>query len=958
MPNIIETTDAAAGASTIYTLQIGQVAQGNISSLGDHDFYRVNLVAGQTYSVALVGTGTAGVRDSYLRIYGSDGTLITQDDDGLPNNNSVRTFTASTSGTYYIDAAAFNDAGTGQYGVSIATGTRATTDVQMGAGIIDAYSATGNNEYSWSGTPGTGATVTVGFRLTDDGAEQNFFQFTPQQMAAAQTILQYYSSVCGINFTVVNPGGYTDNASILLSTYNVSDNSGGYGGYPGSTLATSTAGDIHINIAGGNSTSSLPLGSYSFYTLMHEMGHAVGLSHPGLYNAAPGVSPTYGANAAFVQDTQQYTVMSYFDESNTTGSWSEYPQTLMMYDIYALQQMYGANYSTRSGNSVYGFNSNVGGVYDFSSNSRPALCIWDGGGTDTLDCSGFSQSQIISLIDGTFSNVGGLTGNVSIALNAIIESAIGGSGIDTLIANNSGCSLSGRGSGDTLIGGTGNDRLIGGTGRDTMTGSGGFDTFVFASGDSLATAGQHDLVTDFTSDFIDISSMGTFRFLGTAAFDGGTFALDYFYNSGTGVTTVQGDLNGDRVADFAIDLTGNIALNAGNFIGAYSAANGVTKHDFKGDGSDDILVQNNGAISFANMQQGVFKGWQTVANVPGYSVVGSGDVNHDGFADVVVQNGAGQIVYANMANGAFSGWSTVGNVPGWTARDVGDINHDGNCDVVIQNNSSGEIQYADMHNGVFSGWHGVAGAPGYTVRGVADVNGDGYEDIVVQTGSNQISYANMANGNFTNWVNVGNAPGYSVVGVGDINGDGNADVVVQNSSGQIIYANMHNGVFSGWGMVANTPGWTAKSVEDVVDDGYSDVVIQNASGQIQVANMNGGAFSGWINVATAPGYTVSRGPVASSSAAESAAVEKSSGAGFDNFVFVNTDASGFDRGLSHIATAIDVPHVIETVLADIGALLNSVAQGVCENEPAAGNAVWDAILNAASHYHTNDFHIA
>jgi serralysin len=65
--------------------------------------------------------------------------------------------------------------------------------------------------------------------------------------------------------------------------------------------------------------------------------------------------------------------------------------------------------------------------------------------------------------------------------------------------------------------------------------------------------------------------MGTFHFLGTAAFDGSTFALDYVYNSTTGITTVLGDINGDKVADFAIDLTGNIALNVGNFVGVQAA---------------------------------------------------------------------------------------------------------------------------------------------------------------------------------------------------------------------------------------------------------------------------------------------------------------------------------------------------------------------------------------------------
>ena len=97
-------------------------------------------------------------------------------------------------------------------------------------------------------------------------------------------------------------------------------------------------------------------------------------------------------------------------------------------------------------------------------------------------------AQIIDLRSGAFSSVGGLVNNIGIALNAIIEKAIGGSGNDTLIAGNDGCTLSGGGGGDTLIGGAGNDRLIGGTGIDNLTGGASGDTFVFVLGDSSSAA--------------------------------------------------------------------------------------------------------------------------------------------------------------------------------------------------------------------------------------------------------------------------------------------------------------------------------------------------------------------------------------------------------------------------------------------------------------------------------------
>ncbi len=134
----------------------------------------------------------------------------------------------------------------------------------------------------------------------------------------------------------------------------------------------------------------------------------------------------------------------------------------------------------------------------------------------------------------------------------------------------SSCTLMGGAGNDTLTGGAGIDRLVGGIGVDTMNGGGGVDTFVFAFGDSSAASGQHDRINGFIAgvDRIDLSGIDAiaasgaqdlFRFIGTSAFSGAAGELNYSYNSSLGVTVVQGDTNGDRVADFSIDLAGNVA---------------------------------------------------------------------------------------------------------------------------------------------------------------------------------------------------------------------------------------------------------------------------------------------------------------------------------------------------------------------------------------------------------------
>ncbi|MGO4611561.1 M10 family metallopeptidase C-terminal domain-containing protein, partial [Variovorax sp. 2RAF20] len=79
-----------------------------------------------------------------------------------------------------------------------------------------------------------------------------------------------------------------------------------------------------------------------------------------------------------------------------------------MDDIVAVQKLYGANLETRADDTVYGFNSNAGRDFysAMSADSKVVFSVWDGGGNDTLDFSGFSQNQKINLNQGSFSDVG------------------------------------------------------------------------------------------------------------------------------------------------------------------------------------------------------------------------------------------------------------------------------------------------------------------------------------------------------------------------------------------------------------------------------------------------------------------------------------------------------------------------------------------------------------------------
>jgi serralysin len=547
----------------------------------------------------------------------------------------------------------------------------------------------------------------------------------------------------------------------------------GTAGYAYSGTPTSPGGkvgDIWLN--SDDTGETYDAGTYGFTTMLHEIGHTLGLKHPF-------ESPTLPAE----YDNTRFTLMAYDPPSDglittftSTGgglsSSREYvvEVTPMVIDIAAVQAIYGAETTTRTGNTVYAYGNDDGAVL---------RAIYDAGGNDTIDMSACTRDCVIDLTPGAYSSIAewstaeqiaywqGLYpwaasfiaaqfdansyewhDNLGIALGTTIENATGGSANDTILGNNVGNVLTGNGGNDTLEGFGGNDTLRGGGGIDTVTyeaaAAGVTVNLGLAGGQATGGAG-----TDTISGFENLT---------------GSTHDDTLSGNGA-VNTVEGlagndTLNGRGGNDVLLGDGGNDVLNGNG--GADAMTGGL--------GNDLYYVNNAGdTVTESSSSGGTDQVNTTLSftlgnNVENLVIVGNGTSNGTGNSlDNVLQGNAAANIFKGLAGAdTLKGGAGDDSLNGGTGQDtlVGGAGNDKfvfNTGDTIANHA-----LADHITDFASGDH----IDLHNIDANTTVGGDQAFTFIGTAGFSAAGQLHYATGGGSTWIE------------GDTNGDGSADFAI------------------------------------------------------------------------------------------------------------------------------------------------------------------------------------
>jgi Ca2+-binding RTX toxin-like protein len=569
-----------------------------------------------------------------------------------------------------------------------------------GATVADPNVAAIIMDYRWATTSlGTEPATTIKYAFPQSKSDYNIFPspnivdpvsnvpINDIQKAAVLTTFGLISSYTKLSFVEAPSGSATD-ATVRFAQAIGGDsharfpsNQGAWTGY------RSDSRDAGDNFLGGNGN---PVAQYfgtdEFNTIMHEFGHSIGLKH--------GHDPSIHGALAASRNDNEFSVMTYasylgsnVDDGPTIAVEGSSPRSFMMYDIAALQVLYGANwdkvgsgetYTWDAGTGQQSINGKAAPFTGTTAGNKIFSTVWTQGAAATYDLHNFGQDQVDDLRPGhwlTFSNnqLADLNraepdnldfraqGNVYNALlyqndlRSAIADLITGIGNDTLIGNDRDNKLTGGAGTDILVANGGNDTLSGGPGADKIYFGPGSDVvrdnLGSLNGDTMFDFGFHASV-DIVGARIGRDSVSITPTTATVSAGGSTFQLngDFAGGGNAGGLIIAARGSGDSAhttlshVNFLPDLREGVGVNP-------ATVNGVADQTYlSGDGTVAFTVEMKSAVS-------------SFANTLGYYKVGA-----DGkISDV-------HILFGNTlgtASGTTVNLGTPGNGELWKARCAG-----------------------------------------------------------------------------------------------------------------------------------------------------------------------------------------------------------------------------------------------------------------------------------------------
>ena len=639
-----------------------------------------------------------------------------------------------------------------------------------GNDFIDAlYDPQAYFRLAWSTKAGGKTAITYSFPWLNSGSAMFIANYgngentatTHTGIAAAQVpgialAFQRWADVANVSFTQVS-----DTAAGQVGDIRIAYSSQVGSSFWGYTLIVSdghdnSQGDIWIDPS--HATESFAENTYNFSATMHEIGHALGLDHP--FEGTPMMPAGY--------DNRRYTIMSYTDPdgvfayNSSTNDFDYVLRTPMVYDIAAVQRIYGANMAYHTGNDTYAYKQN----------DAFFATIWDAGGKDTIDVSDFSGGCTVNLTPGSYSTLAftndTVTDNLGIAFNCTIENITGGQGADTLNGNAVANMIKGNGGVDTISGLAGNDQLWGGAGNDTLDGGAGNDTFIAGSdtgddnliggvGTDIATyaAARAAITADLTAGTVHSTASGDAARIGSDTLSGIEGVTGSAYDD-----QITGSAGADRLsglggADTLQGMGGNDLLTGGLGTDTLDGGAGTDTASYA-DATASVTV----SLALTRAQDTLGAGTDRLISIEGLTgsnfadkLTGDGMANllSGGAGDDVINGGAGNdVLTGGLGRDSLTGglgadrfvfaFADVSGTTSSTCDVIKDFHHAEldriDLSAIDANTGGGSANDAFVYVGAAAFSHTAGELRAYHASGSTyvqgDLNGDGTADFMIR----------------------------------------------------------------------------------------------------------------------------------------------------------------------------------------------------------------------------------